>query len=111
MSKNVWQINSYCFPVTFSLVTFFLGNCVGGVVGSKLPRFCLFGETINLAARMETYSEPSQIQLSPTTKAILDLTEAGKYVIRPRGNIHIKVISFFLQTIVENCLNFLFCRI
>ena len=89
------------FAVTFSLVTFLLlGNCVGGVVGSKLPRFCLFGETINLAARMETYSEPSQIQLSPTTKAILDLTEAGKYVIRPRGNIHIKVISFFSA---DNC--------
>ena len=41
--------------------------------------------------RMETHGEPGKIQLSSATKAILDLTESGKYNIYPRGQIDIKV--------------------
>ena len=69
------------------------GHTVGGVIGSKMPRFCLFGETINFASRMETSGEPERIQISSTTKALLDLTEADRYNISSRGNVSIKVMQ------------------
>lgn len=43
------------------------GQAVSGVIGLKKPTFDVWGETVNLASRMESHSEPGHIQVSEAT--------------------------------------------
>jgi adenylate cyclase len=48
------------------------GPVAGGVIGERRILFDLWGDTVNAAARMESTSEPGYIQLSESTRRMLD---------------------------------------
>ena len=65
-------------------VGFHSGPVVSNVVGSKNPRFCLFGSTVNQASRMESNSLKNCIHLSDEAAKLAIRQEPGLIII-PRA--------------------------
>jgi class 3 adenylate cyclase len=88
------KAHNYPVAVRVGLST---GRIVSGVIGSKKPSFDLWGDTINLASRMESHSETGCIQVNET--AFWRLQE--KYQLEKRGTVNVKGIgeidTYFLR--------------
>lgn len=65
------------------------GEAVAGIVGTRRFIYDVFGDTVNLASRMESASEPMRVNVSGATAALL----AGRLPLQARGAMPVKGAS------------------
>ena len=73
------------------------GAVVAGVIGQKKFAYDLWGDTVNIAARMDSHGVPGRIQVSRDTAALV----GDDFALEPRGEIDVKgkgaMDAFFLN--------------
>ncbi len=62
------------------------GPVIGGVLGRQRPVFDLWGDTVNIASRMESQGLPGRIQISESTHDLL----GDDYDCEPRGELDVR---------------------
>jgi class 3 adenylate cyclase len=63
-----------------------VGGLTAGVIGRRRFMYDLWGDTVNIASRMQTLGEPDRIQVSDDLRQRLD----SSYRLDPRGEIEVK---------------------
>ena len=75
------------------------GPIVTGVIRADRPRWQLFGDTVNVAARMETNSMKGRVQA--TKQTVQMLRRPGEHTVEKRGEIDVKgkgkMTTFFVS--------------
>jgi len=82
-TKNDMAASERTFDIRIGINT---GPVVAGVVGTKKFAYDIWGDTVNVASRMESMSEPGKINISENTYAFVK----DAYTCEYRGEIEVK---------------------
>lgn len=79
------------------------GSLVAGVIGKEKFSYDVWGDTVNVASRVEEEGMPGKIQVTPTTKTMLEMNSDLDFRIESRGEVELEgkgtIETFFLESV------------
>lgn len=73
------------------------GLVVAGVVGTAMPKFTLFGDTVTLASTLESTSKPMMIQCTALTERLLQDSANFAFVLRERRDGKLPSVTWWIK--------------
>ena len=67
-----------------------IGEVVVGILGVDIPRFCVVGNTVNMASRLQSTADPDTIQVS---KDLFELVSNTSLIFETKENVFLKNIG------------------
>ncbi|RCN36253.1 adenylate/guanylate cyclase catalytic domain protein, partial [Ancylostoma caninum] len=95
MSQILDQLNRDSFQNFELRIGMSVGPLVAGVIGAQKPQYDIWGNTVNLASRMDTHGEPRKIHV---TTEMGELLRRGGYRVQSRGKIKVKGVKEPMET-------------
>ena len=98
VSVALGMINSsFSWPHTNTSIQFRIGMHIGpiaaGVLGTERLQYDVWGDTVNIASRMESTSEPGRIHVSEQFARAMETTGSNSERLEARGEVDIKGIG------------------
>ncbi|XP_046802765.1 Ca(2+)/calmodulin-responsive adenylate cyclase isoform X5 [Lucilia cuprina] len=106
MRMSLQEINSHSYNNFMLRVGINIGPVVAGVIGARKPQYDIWGNTVNVASRMDSTGIPGYTQV---TQEVVDSLQGSHFEFKCRGTIKVKgkgdMITYFLNDNSSNGLN------
>ncbi|XP_054727054.1 Ca(2+)/calmodulin-responsive adenylate cyclase isoform X1 [Anastrepha obliqua] len=106
MRLSLQEINSHSYNNFMLRVGVNIGPVVAGVIGARKPQYDIWGNTVNVASRMDSTGIPGYTQV---TQEVVDSLQGSHFEFRCRGTIKVKgkgdMVTYFLCDSSSNGLN------
>uniref|UniRef100_A0A1I8NAQ5 adenylate cyclase n=1 Tax=Musca domestica TaxID=7370 RepID=A0A1I8NAQ5_MUSDO len=106
MRLSLQEINSHSYNNFMLRVGINIGPVVAGVIGARKPQYDIWGNTVNVASRMDSTGIPGYTQV---TQEVVDSLQGSHFEFKCRGTIKVKgkgdMITYFLNDNSSNALN------
>lgn len=80
------------------------GELIAGVVGAMMPQYDIWGDTVNVASRMESNGTPGRIQFPEKTALVLDaagILSEWKATVNVKGKGNMEVYQVIRDATLE----------
>lgn len=95
---KIEEVNTHSFNNFKMRIGINVGPVVAGVIGARKPQYDIWGNSVNVASRMDSTGLPDHIQV---TQDIFNILEPRGYKMKCRGKINVKgkgsMVTYFLH--------------
>lgn len=98
LRASIHNINENSYNSFITRIGINIGPVVAGVIGARKPQYDIWGNTVNVASRMDSTCIPGEVQC---TQEVIDSLQGSHFEFRCRGQIKVKgkgdMITYFLN--------------
>ncbi|CAD8135801.1 unnamed protein product [Paramecium octaurelia] len=77
------------FPLLNMRIGIHTGSIIGGIIGTDIVRYDIYGQDVSIANKMESSGSEGHVQISETTKLMIERAERNPFVFQFKQNVEL----------------------